>query len=235
MSKLKVERKRREIERKSKIRELVFGVQDGVLSTVGLLAGMQGATADNHTVMIAGFAAMFAGAVSMSAGAYLSSKAEKEIFEKELREGVQYYDDEPYVAQESLLKALSQEGLSRDLAYRIVKLLHNDKRVFVKTFQEKVLGLGSADIEKPVLSAVVMGISFSLGALVPLFPYFFIFGSVAMYISVTLSALTLFGVGAFKGKLANISPLKSGLEFFFIAVGAGIIGFIIGKITGISV
>ena len=233
--KLKVERKKREIERKSKIREFVFGIQDGVLSTVGLLAGMQGAMADNHTVMIAGFAAMFAGAVSMSAGAYLSSKAEKEIFEKELREGVKFYNEEPYVAQESLLKALSEEGLSRDLAYRIVKLLHNDKRVFVKTFQEKVLGLGSADIEKPFLSAVVMGISFSLGALIPLSPYFFIFGSVAMYISVILSALTLFGVGAFKGKLANISPFRSGVEFFLIAVGAGIIGFIIGKITGISV
>src|SRR5688500_16609464 len=117
---LPTEARRREIENKGRVREFVFGIQDGLISTVGLLAGMQAGGSNRFTIIMAGTASVIAGAFSMSAGAYLSSKAEKEIFEHELRKEEGFIEREPYLAQESLLQALSSEGLSREAAYRVV-------------------------------------------------------------------------------------------------------------------
>jgi VIT1/CCC1 family predicted Fe2+/Mn2+ transporter len=223
-----IEQKREIIESRSRIREFVFGIQDGLISTVGLLTGVQGATESTAVVIIAGLTSMFAGAISMAAGSYLSSSAEKEIFDKELREAQVLAEKEPYLAAEGLLKALSQEGLAREQSYSIVKLLLRQQEVFLRTFQEKVFGLGTAEINRPLQAAVVMGLSFVVGALVPLLPYLVLTGLEALYLSIAVSAATLFSVGVFKGYLAAKSPLVSGVQFFAIAVGAALLGYLIG-------
>lgn len=226
-----IEQKRELIEGRARIREFVFGVQDGLISTVGLLAGIQGATESNAVVIISGLTAMFAGAISMAAGSYLSSSAEKEIFDKELREAELLAEKEPYLAAEGLLKALSQEGLPREQSYSIVKLLLQQQDVFLRTFQEKVFGLGSAEINRPLQAALVMAASFILGALIPIVPYFVLKGTTALSLSVALSALTLLGVGVFKGRLAGKSQLRSGAQFFAIAVSAALLGYVIGLVV----
>ena len=86
MSLAEIQQKRQIIESRSRIREFVFGIQDGLISTVGLLAGVQGATENNVVVIVTGFTAMFSGAISMAAGSYLSSLAQKDIFDKEITE-----------------------------------------------------------------------------------------------------------------------------------------------------
>jgi VIT1/CCC1 family predicted Fe2+/Mn2+ transporter len=223
-----IEHKKELIERRARVRELVFGVQDGLISTVGLLAGVQGATESAAVVIITGITAMFSGAISMATGSYLSSNAQKEIFDKELREAEILAEKEPYLAAEGLLKSLGQEGLPREQSYSIVKLLLRERDVFLRTFQEKVFGLGSADINQPLKAALVMAASFIAGAFIPIIPYFLIDGITALYVSVALSALTLFGVGMFKGYLAAMPPMRSGAQFFVIAVGAAGLGYLIG-------
>jgi VIT1/CCC1 family predicted Fe2+/Mn2+ transporter len=226
-----IEYKKAVIESRARIREFVFGVQDGLISTVGLLAGIRGATESNAVVIITGLTAMFAGAISMAAGSYLSSSAEKEIFDKELRDAEMLAEKEPYIAAEGLLNALNQEGLPREQSYSIVKLLLRQQEVFLRTFQEKVFGLGSAEINRPLQAALVMGASFIVGALVPIAPYFALEGTVALYLSIALSAFTLFAVGVFKGRLAGKSQLRSGLQFFAIAVSAALLGYLIGLVV----
>jgi VIT1/CCC1 family predicted Fe2+/Mn2+ transporter len=164
----------------------------------------------------------------MAAGSYLSSSAEKDIFDKELRDAEVLAEKEPYLAAEGLLKALNQEGLAREQSYSIVKLLLRQQGVFLRTFQEKVFGLGSAEINRPLQAALVMAVSFIVGALVPILPYLIVKGATALYVSIILSAAALFAVGVFKGLLAGKSPIVSGLQFFAIAVGAGLAGYLIG-------
>ena len=226
-----IEQKKAVIESRARIREFVFGVQDGLISTVGLLAGIRGATESNAVVIITGLTAMFAGAISMAAGSYLSSSAEKEIFDKELGEAEMLAEKEPYLAAEGLLKALNQEGLPREQGYSVVKLLLRQQEVFLRTFQEKVFGLGSAEINRPLQAALVMAASFIVGALIPIVPYLVLKGTAALYLSIALSALTLFGVGVFKGRLAGKSQLKSGMQFFAIAVSAALLGYLIGLVV----
>src|ERR1043166_610153 len=186
-----IEQKKELIEGRARIREFVFGIQDGLISTVGLLTGVQGAAESNSVVIITGLTAMFAGAVSMAAGSFLSSSAEKDIFGKEWREAEVLAEREPYLAAEGLLKALHQEGLTREQSYGLVKLLLNEQQVFLRTFREKVFGLGSAELNRPFQAALVMGLSFAVGSLVPIVPYLILSGRSALYLSIVLSALTL--------------------------------------------
>ena len=227
---LPTEEKRKQIEAKGRIREFVFGIQDGLISTVGLVAGLQAAGSSRFVILMAGAAAVLSGAFSMAAGAYLSSKSEKEIFDHELDKEARFVDREPYLAQESLLQALHQEGLTREASYRIVKLLHQQKSVFVTTFQEKVLGLGRADVNNPVQGALVMALSFVVGGVVPVIPFVFLPLNLSLIASVALACGTLFGVGMFKGKLAGQALGRAGLEFLAIALIATGLGYAIGNV-----
>jgi VIT1/CCC1 family predicted Fe2+/Mn2+ transporter len=231
MSLDEIQHKKKVIESRSRIREFVFGIQDGLISTVGLLAGVQGAIENNVVVIITGLTALFSGAISMSAGSYLSSGAQKEIFDREIAEAEKLAEREPYMAAEGLLKALGEEGLSKQQSYAMVKVLIQERNVFLRTFQEKVFGLGSAEINRPLQAALIMGLSFTLGAIIPIVPYIVMSGVNAFYASSLLGGLTLFGVGAFKGVLANQSALLSGLKFFFIAVSAAGAGYLIGLLV----
>lgn len=235
---LPTEAKRKLIEAKGRIREFVFGIQDGLISTVGLVAGMQAAGSNRFVILMAGTAAVLSGAFSMSAGAYLSSKSEKEIFDHELQKEAKFVEREPYLAQEGLLQALHGEGLTRETSYRIVKLLHQQKSVFVATFQEKVLGLGSADVNNPVKGALVMALSFIVGGVIPVAPFVVLPLDVALIVAAVLTCVALFAVGMFKGRLAGQPPGRSGLEFLAIAlIATGIgygIGFALEKIAGVS-
>ena len=235
---LPTEDKRKQIESKGRIREFVFGIQDGLISTVGLVAGVQAAGSSRFVILMAGTAAVLSGAFSMAAGAYLSSKSEKEIFDHELEKEARFVEREPYLAQEGLLEALHQEGLAREASYRIVKLMHQQKSVFVTTFQEKVLGLGSADVNNPVKGALVMAASFIVGGVLPVAPFVFLPLHVALFAAAALACTTLFAVGMFKGRLAGQALGRSGLEFLLVALVATGMGYAIGlvleRIAGVS-
>jgi vacuolar iron transporter family protein len=226
-----IQRKREVVESRARVREFVFGIQDGLMTTVGLLAGIQGATENNLVVIITGLTSIFAGAVSMATGSYLSSTAEKEIFDKEIKDAAELAEAEPYVAAEGLLNALNQEGMTKEQSYRIVKLLGQQHGVFLRTFQEKVFGLGTAEINRPIRAGLVMGLSFILGGAIPLMPYILFSGVTALYISIGLAGITLFAVGVFTGYLAARPLFASGAQFFVIAVAASLFGYAIGLLV----
>ena len=178
--------KRRRIEQRGRVREFVFGIQDGLISNLGLISGIQGATADLTIVLLGGITAAATGAISMAAGSYLSSKAEKEIFDAEIRTETERLANEPYLAQEAVLESLKAEGLPRENAYRIVQLLKPRPDIVLQTYHEKVLGLGRAEINRPMQAALVMGASFIVGSVIPLIPYLLAPGAVALPTSVAV-------------------------------------------------
>lgn len=218
------------LERRIRAREFVFGIQDGLLSTVGLLSGVAAATQSQLTVIITGVAAAVTGGVSMATGSYLAARTEKEIFERELLDQERLAADQPYLAREALLESLIAEGLDRPSAYRVVKIIARDRDLLLRTVQEKVLGLGTADISQPVKAATVMFGSFVIGAAVPLLPFLFSAGPLGLPLSWALSILTLLGVGVFKGILTDKPRLRSGLEFAAVALGSAAVGWVLGTV-----
>jgi vacuolar iron transporter family protein len=222
--------KRRLFERLSSIREIVFGVQDGVLTTAGVLCGLSGAVSQHSQVALAALASTAAGALSMAAGAYLGARAETEVLHAELELVRVDAAEKPYTVQEGLLDELVKEGLSREAGYRIVRLLSTAPRALESTAEAKMFGLGGSMMGRPALDGVVMGIAFLVGALVPLLPYILI--TVPRYDlggALAATALTLFSVGYFEGWLAHRSARwRSGVRFLAIAMGAAAAGYLIG-------
>jgi|SRR5579862_400786 len=222
--------KRRLFERLSNVREVVFGMQDGVLTTAGVLCGLSGAVSNHKQVLLAALASTAAGALSMGAGAYLGTHAETEILNAELEQARREAAEHPYVIQESLLNELGKEGLSRDAAYRVVKLLSTSPSALISTAEEKVYGLASGLLSNPIADGVVMGIAFFVGALFPLLPYYFIEkGREGLLSALGATALVLFVVGYFEGWLAHRAQRwRAGIRFMAIAMSAAAAGYLIG-------
>jgi VIT1/CCC1 family predicted Fe2+/Mn2+ transporter len=212
------------------VREFVFGIQDGLISTVGLLSGISAATDSRRLVVLTGLAAAVTGGISMAAGSYLSSRTEQQLFEKELADQERLAAEEPYLAQEALLESLTSEGLDRPAAYRVVQTLAGRQDLLLRTVQEKVLGLGSAELAHPLKAGTVMFLSFVVGSAVPLLPYLFGVAGWALPVSWALSVGALLGVGIFKGRLTRQPLLRSGLEFAGVALGAALLGWAFGKV-----
>jgi VIT1/CCC1 family predicted Fe2+/Mn2+ transporter len=228
---LKPQEQRRIFERLASVREIVFGIQDGVLTTAGVLAGLSGAVSDRSQIILAALASTAAGALSMGAGAYLGTRAETEVLHNQMRRAREQASSQPYIVQESLLDALAAEGLSREAGYRVVRLLSSAPQALYSTAEEKVYGLTGGSFGKPVLDGLLMGIAFLIGAVVPLLP-FMMFSSVRMGLIAALgtTALVLFGVGyTIEGWLAEKPyPAIAGARFLGIALGAAAIGYLIG-------
>jgi VIT1/CCC1 family predicted Fe2+/Mn2+ transporter len=222
--------KRRIFERLSNVREVVFGMQDGVLTTAGVLAGLSGAVSDHSQVLLAALASTAAGALSMGAGAYLGTRAETEVLRGELERTRREIERAPYVAQEALLDQLEKEGLSREAGFRVVRLLSSSPQTLMTTAEEKVFGLAGGMLGNAALDGLVMGVAFVAGALIPLVPYLLIARTrPALLAALATTAIALFGVGYFEGWLARrAARWRSGLRFLAIAMGAAVAGYLIG-------
>jgi VIT1/CCC1 family predicted Fe2+/Mn2+ transporter len=162
-----LERERRSASVLSEVREAVFGAQDGLISTLAVVSTIGGATGHSFPVLVAGLASALAGIFSMSAGEYMSSKSQREIFEAQIAHEELEVNERPGEAEAEIAFLLHAEGLSRAAARRVAQELSTNKRVLLKTMVEKELGLMVEDDANPLRGAVVMGGSFGLAALVP--------------------------------------------------------------------
>lgn len=231
MPRLNAQQRRQRFERLSNVREIVFGMQDGILTTAGILCGLSGALPARYEVILTALASTAAGAISMAAGAYLGTRAEREVLSGELERAREAVSDEPYLMQESLLNQLAKEGLGREASYRVVKLLSASPKALTRTAEQKVYGIGPDLAGNPVLDGVVMGIAFVGGALVPLIPYLVTTSTtLGLAGAVAATAAALFAVGFFTGWLAESSRWRSGVRFLMVALGAAIAGYALGKL-----
>ena len=224
--------KKEALQRRIRARELVFGIQDGLLSTVGLLSGVSAATQDRTVIVITGVAAGVTGGISMATGSYLAARTERDIFERELRDQERLAASEPYLAQEALLESLTADGLDRPSAYRVVATLSRREDLLLRTVQEKVLGLSAVDLSQPLKAGFVMFVSFVIGALIPVVPFLLPLGKATLPAVWGFSVATLLGVGVFKGVLTRQPLLRSGVAFAAIALGSAVVGWGIGRLLG---
>ena len=225
MAALKPQEYRRTFDRLANIREIVFGVQDGVLTTAGVLAGLSGAVSARSQVILAALASTVAGALSMGAGAYLGAHAESAVLRSELDRVRRESEGQRYVVQESLLDALAKEGLSREAGYRVVKLLSSAPKALYSTAEEKIYGLAGATFGNAITEGLLMGVAFLIGALVPLLPFILIASvRTGLIAGMATTAVTLFAVGL----SGERHPALAGLRFLAIALSAATIGYMIG-------
>ena len=226
---IEVDREKWRVASLGRLREVVFGAQDGLLSTVALVVSLAVAL-DNHTaVIVAGLAAAAAGMISMATGAFLGSRAEQDVRRAEIAREAREIEEKPGEELAELVVIFQREGRTYEEAQAMADEVAQDKELWLNTLLEKELGISPEDTASPVKDAVTMGLSFAAAAVVPIIPFVLFEGRVAISVSVAAALLGLFILGSWKGRLVQKTPILQGLEILAIgAVSAGI-GFALGE------
>ena len=218
------------------VRDMIFGANDGLVSTLAFVVGAFGAFTDPHIVLITGIAELFAGTISMAVGSYQSSKSELEVLERESQRKKVKKGRTPEEEREELIEFYQAEGFRRGEAEAIVDRIAEEKELPTQVGTLEELGLAPEELGNPVKAGVLCGVSFGLAALVPILPFVFpISGWEALIASVIGTVATLFGVGAMKTVFSRKSWVRSGLEMMVIGASAAAITYVIGTLFSLIV
>ncbi len=216
------------------LRAAVFGINDGLVSNASLILGVAGASANSSVILLSGVAGLLAGAFSMAAGEYVSVRSQREMFEHQIgleRDELAQYPEEE---AEELALIYAARGLSREDAQKLAKAIISDPAQALDTLAREELGLNPEDLGSPWGVAIFSFLSFAAGALVPLLPFFALSGGRALVISIGVTALALFAVGAAISLFTGRSAVRDGLRMLFIGAAAGALTYAIGKLLGVS-
>ena len=224
-----VERERWRVASLGRLREVVFGAQDGALSTLAVVTAVAVTDAQNATVLIAGLAVALAGMITMATGAYLGSKAEQDVHKAEIAEEARELDEHPGEELAELVALYQREGLSFTEAKGVAEHIAADKDLWLRTLVEKELGISPEITSNPLKDAFTMGTAFILAAMVPILPYFFDEGNIAITASVAATLVGLFALGVGKGRIVQRSPVLQGLEILVLGAAAAGLGFALGE------
>ncbi len=219
------------------IRQVVFGVEDGLISTLGVLTGIAGGTNNRAVIILSGIIVVLVEALSMGAGTYLSSKSERQAQEKLLKEELDEIQKDPEAKREDLIKFYKKRGYHDDEIKKMVNHVMKDEKLLLEEIAHKELGIVMGKYEKPFKNSVYMFFSYIIGGIVPVLPYFFLPVGYGIILSIILACLSLFILGYYKGQLTEIDKSKSGLEMLVIGAAvsafAYLIGLLIGNIIGL--
>ena len=230
VARTEVETRRWDVASKGRIKEVVFGGQDGLLSTMLLVTALAVGDIGNTAVLIGGLAGALAGMVSMATGAFLGSRAEQDLQRSEIEKEAQELQEHPAEELAELVVLYQREGLSFKEAQGVADHIAADKDLWLRTMIEKELGLSAEITTNPVKDALVMGVAFIAGAIIPVLPYFFDDGGIAITSSVSATLVALFGLGMLKGRIVRKSTLLQGLEILAIGGVAVGVGWVLGEV-----
>ncbi len=216
------------------IRDVVFGFGDGVNTSLGIVAGIGGATVGVDIVILAAIIGMFTGAKAMAVQNYLAVKSQIEILQSEIKREEYEIENTPEKEREEIVEIYKAKGFAGEELNMVVNKITSNKVVWLKTMLTEELGLNLEILGSPIKGAIVMFISFLVGGILPILPYFIvktglINNFMALLIAISISLTSSFVIGAIKGRLAKNSWIKGGLEMSLLGTGIALLGYGIGS------
>jgi VIT1/CCC1 family predicted Fe2+/Mn2+ transporter len=215
-------------------RAAVFGVSDGLVSNVAIVLGFAGANTGAGLVRLAGLAGLIGGAVSMAAGEYISMTAQSELLERELEmERIELHRS-PEAERRELAQIYRSRGVDEATADQLATALSRDPELALQTHAREELGIDPDALGRPLSAALWSFVTFSLGALVPLVPYFFGTGTAPLVTAIVLGLTAALAVGAFLARFTGRPVWRSAArQLLFSAVPAAAT-FALGAAVGVS-
>lgn len=217
------------------LRAAVLGANDGLLSVLSLTMGVAGATSSNKEVLIAGLAGVLAGAGSMALGEWLSVQSSRELYEHQIKIESEEIAQNPEEEQEELTLIYQSKGLPEERARELASHMMADRSSILDTLAREELGIDPEELGGSAYEAAVASfILFAIGAAFPIFPYFFWNGTLAIYISLAVSAVGLFLIGAAITLMTGRGVLFTGIRQVLVGTAAAGLTFGVGKLIGTS-
>jgi len=214
-------------------RDIILGVNDGLVSTFLLVVGVVGGGLNNSQVLLTGVAGAIAGAVSMAAGEYLATKSQDEILEAELtleRSHIQHFKDQEV---DQLRGFFREMGVEEDHLDNVVAGFEDNDEALLNAMAALEFGFVESERRSPFMAMAASGLLFFLGALPSVVPFALSTNTnVALAWATGLALGGLFLVGVIKARVADSSRIKGGLENMAIAGVGGLIAYWIGDLVG---
>jgi VIT1/CCC1 family predicted Fe2+/Mn2+ transporter len=213
---------------------MVYGGLDGIVTTFAVVSGVAGAELGSNVVLIMGLANLFADGFSMATGAYLSSRSEQEYYERERQREAWEVEHLPEGERAELYELYRHQGYSEEDAHRLAEIQTRDPQRWVETMMVVELGL-LPDERKPLLSALATLSAFVVAGSLPLLVYLVgllvpVSPGAAFPVSLGLSGVALFGLGAAKVLVTERNAFKSGLEMLVVGGLASGVAYVVGAL-----
>ena len=203
------------------LRDIVIGMSDGLTVPFALAAGLSGAVASSGIIIIAGIAEIAAGSIAMGLGGYLSGKTEQDHYSNEVKREHYEVENLRHKEIEETKEFFANIGLSKEIQEQATQEIAQDKDRWVDFMMKYELGLDKPDPKRATKSALNIGLSYVVGGIIPLSPYFFISDSrEALQFSVVATLICLFIFGYFKSKMTGVNPWGGALRVTLIGAVA---------------
>lgn len=213
------------------LKDIVIGMSDGLTVPFALAAGLSGAVSNTSLIVIAGLAEIAAGSIAMGLGGYLAGQTEMDHYNAELRREYNEVEHVPEREKEEVRDFFESLGLSAEVQDKAVQELTKDKDKWVDFMMKYELGLDKPDEKRAQKSAFNIGMSYIIGGMVPLFPYFFVSNTFeGLKVSALITLICLFFFGYFKSRMTGVPPITGALKVMFIGALAASAAFFIARL-----
>jgi len=213
------------------IRDIVIGMSDGLTVPFALAAGLSGAINSSGIVVTAGIAEIVAGSIAMGLGGFLAGKTESDHYKSELKREYDEVERVPEEEKKEVMEVFAEFGLSEKLQAQVATEMAKDKDKWVDFMMRYELGLEKPQENRATQSAITIGISYIVGGIIPLSPYFFIANSrEALYYSCAITVICLFIFGYFKSKVTGQPAFSGALKVLIIGALAAAAAFGMAKL-----
>ncbi len=215
------------------VRDVVIGMADGLTVPFALAAGLTAAVAQTHIIVTAGLAEIAAGSIAMGLGGYLAARTDQEHYvteeQREYREIRELHQREIEETEE----IFAAYGLKGEQLKSVVDAVSSEPKQWVDFMMRFELGLERPNPRRAPISAATIAISYIVGGLIPLSPYFFtnVIGT-ALTFSVVVTGIALLVFGAVKGRLTGQNMLKSGVQTLLVGGIAAAAAFYLASLFG---
>ena len=217
-------------------RDIILGVNDGLVSEFLLLTGVIGGGLTADQVLLTVVAGAIAGAISMSTGEYLATKSQEEVLDREValeREHIKWYREEETEQLHGMLAGL---GLHDDVLDAATEQIAGDDEALIASMKVLEFGVVDDDRRSPWLAAIYSGLLFIAGAMPSVLPFLFVEDVfVGLWWAAGLAGAALFGVGVAKTIATGTNPWVAGGENLAVSFLGGILSFGVGRLFGVNV
>jgi VIT1/CCC1 family predicted Fe2+/Mn2+ transporter len=218
------------------LRAAVLGANDGLTSNLALVMGVAGARLTSSAILVTGLTGLLAGASSMAIGEWVSVQSSRELYQRQVRTEAAEIRSVPDEEQEELALIYEAKGLPRDEAEQVAGRLMADESSALDALVREELGLDPATLGGSAYSAGGSSfVLFAIGAIIPLLPYFFGGGGLAVVAAIGCAALGLFVIGALITLLTGRTVIFSGTRQLVFGLMAAGVTFGLGRLIGSAV
>jgi VIT1/CCC1 family predicted Fe2+/Mn2+ transporter/rubrerythrin len=211
------------------LKSVVYGFNDGLTANFGLVAGVVGADVAPHVVIISGVAGAIADALSMGSSGYLAAKSEAEVQAHQIEMERHEMRLMPELEEDELAIIYEAKGLTPERARETARAMMQDPSQALDAMVREELNIHPAELA-PLKDGLVTGTATAIGAFIPIAPFLVMDHWPAVWMSLAISMLAHFAIGAARSLFTGRSVWASGRDMFLVGFGVAAVGYAIGEL-----